>query len=246
MSRSKKWGKVAFVIAGAGLVTIAGVAHFGNPRGSASGDARPPESQVSAPSAAPKSSGAAAQESTPTGQSLGLIDIQYHLYNRDTIASNQIALWIEDGSHRYVKTLIASAFTAKGGWRERAQALPEWRTAASWSHATQTEINRVLLPQQSPGVYHVYWDCTDGNGKPVPAGTYYVRMEGNIYWDNRVVFAVPIAVGASSSQASADPQYLPNGEQSNGTILSDVSAAFTPGEKLSEVKQQVFTSTRGS
>ena len=244
MKQPEKWSKIAFVIAGAGLVTVAGISHFENLRG-AIPLFRSSASQVSGSSAA-KASASSPRSETAASQSPGLMDIQYHLYKRDTIASNQIALWIEDGSHRYVRTLIASSFTAKGGWRERPQALPEWRTAASWSHATQEEIDSVLLPEQSPGVYHVYWDCTDTDGRPVPAGTYYVRMEGNIYWDNRVVFSVPVAVGESSARASASPQYLPGGDQSSGTILSDVSAAFTPGEKLSEVKREVFTSTRGS
>lgn len=246
MNQAEKWSKIAFVIAGAGLVTVAGVSHFGNPLGSAFSSSRLSSSQVSATSSSGKASASSPQGEAAAAQSLGLLDIQYHLYRRDTIASNQIALWIEDSSHRYVKTLIASSFTARGGWRERPQALPEWRKAASWANATQAEINRVLLPEQVPGTYHVYWDCTDASGKPVPAGTYEVRMEGNIYWDNRVVFSVPITVGASPSHALSEPQYLPDGSQSNGTILSDVSAAYMPGEKLSEVKPEVFTSTRGS
>lgn len=180
-------------------------------------------------------------------ETLGLVNIQYRLYHRPTIASNQIAIWIEDENHQYVKTLYASSFTAEGGYTSRPESLPEWRKSANWSHASKEEIERVSLPMQKPGMHSVYWDCTDQIGKSVKPGTYIFNVEGNIYWSNRVIYSGKIVVGEQEQTGTASPTYLPSeSAKQNGTLLEQVSAKFLPGKTLDNVSQEVVTNSRGS
>ncbi|MFT8871556.1 MAG: DUF2271 domain-containing protein [Sporolactobacillus sp.] len=179
-------------------------------------------------------------------QTLGLVAIHYQLFHLDQLASNQIAIWIENEQGRYVTTLRASSFTAEGGYKMRPQALPEWRRVSAWSHASAQDIRRVSWPEQSAGMHTAYWDCTDSNSKAVAPGTYVYKIEGNIYWQNRVVFSGTINLGTTGNSTAANAQFFPSDAAKNGELLTAVTATFLPKEQLADVQQEKPASTHGS
>ncbi|RJL26626.1 DUF2271 domain-containing protein [Bailinhaonella thermotolerans] len=198
---------------------------------------------ASGPSAPPYGAAGGGRADT-AGRPPGLVRIDYRLTRLPTHASNQIAIWIEDRAGRYVRTLFATSFTANGGYVRRPMSLPRWREAADWENATEAEIRAASRPAQESGEHSVYWDGTDRNGRPVPPGTYVYRIEGNVLWENRVLFTGEIRVGETAHESRARVEHLPAAARDQGVLLDGVRAAFLPGERLGPARVTAYT--RGS
>lgn len=181
------------------------------------------------------------QKNTP-----GLVKINYTLHHLSRLASNQLAVWIEDEQGSYVKTLFATSFTANGGYKKRPESLVEWRKAADWENASKDVVESVSRPEQKEGDHSIYWDGTNESGKLVQQGTYVYKIEGNIEWENRVVYSGKIVIGGSKNTTNASAAYVPEGAEKKGTLVEKVTADFLPGEKMDSAKAEVVTQTRGS
>ncbi|MDF2910431.1 MAG: hypothetical protein K0Q56_1312 [Sporolactobacillus laevolacticus] len=228
---------------GAGVIILSDMsnfAHADNPFSFSHSSSSSNSSSLPAPSSQTNAA------NIPDVKTLGLVAINYRLFHLNQLASNQIAFWIEDEKGNYIKTLRTSSFTAGGGFEMRPESLPEWRKASNWAHASKTEVNQVKLPEQNAGVHTVYWDCTDASGKAVKPGTYVYKAEGNIYWQNRVVFTRKITVGKKDTQTAAQAVYKPAGAKSHGMLLENVHADFSSGKSIASVKQDPTTNTQGS
>jgi hypothetical protein len=180
----------------------------------------------------------------PDAESLGLVRVSYQLERLSRHASNQIAVWIEDEAGAYVRTLFATSFTANGGWHRRPESLPLWRETAGWEDAPEEEVRAVARPAQDSGRHTLYWDGTDRNGVPVRPGRYVYRIEGNVLWEKRFLFTGTIRLGEQPHTSRPEVAYLPEDAREEPVMVSDVEAAFTPGEPLDP--DQVTTYTRGS
>lgn len=176
----------------------------------------------------------------------GLVSIHYEFHRLSRLASNQMAIWIEDEQGGYVKTLFVTSFAANGGYRARPEVLPEWRRAADWEHASAAEVKSVSRPAPQSGGMTVFWDGTDRNGKPVRPGTYTYKIEGNIEWSNRVLYSGKIKIGTEKATSTAVAGYTPAEAEQKGVLIDHVTADFSPGEVLDAAKQPVTTQTRGS
>jgi Predicted periplasmic protein len=228
---------------GAGVLLISGIGNFShmeNPFSSSQAKTAQSTSGQHASSAGHN------QSPVPDVRTLGLVAIHYHLFHLNQLASNQIAIWIEDEQGHYVTTVRASSFTAGGGYRMRPEALPDWRKSANWSHAPAKQVNKVRMAEQPAGEHTVYWDSTDANGRAVKPGTYFYKIEGNIYWDNRVIFTGKIRLGKTAGKSAAQVRFIPTGAESKGKLLADVNAEFDPGKPITSVKQEIVTNTQGS
>lgn len=115
-------------------------------------------------------------------------------YNRaSTIASNQMALWVENTNGELVKTLYVSDFTAKGrGYRRRADSLNHWVSAANPESLSGREIDVVSGATLRTGIQNFLWDLTDSNGNKVQAGKYFVKLEGTLYWKSNVLYSAQV------------------------------------------------------
>jgi hypothetical protein len=158
----------------------------------------------------------------------GQVTITYVLHKIPKIASNQIAVWVEDESGNYVKTLFATRFTAGGGYKRRPVALPQWVNVADWPNASKAEVDAVSGATQKAGSIELVWDCTGRDGKPVVPGTYVYKIEGNIYWDNRVLWMGRIAVGGAPGTSQAEATYLPPDGAEKEVLLEMVKAVYKP------------------
>lgn len=174
-----------------------------------------------APAAAP----AAAEEAN---RPLGTVTISYELHRIPSIASNQLAVWIEDPNGQLVKTLFVTWFTGKGGYERRPDCLPLWRKAAGVEGPPTEAVDAVTRATQQPGRRTVVWDGTDAAGRAVPPGKYVYKVEGNLFWAREVVWTGEIVVGGGESSSRAAARYSPEEAAGGDRLVTDVRAVFTP------------------
>jgi hypothetical protein len=162
-------------------------------------------------------------------QTGGRVEVSYRLERIGGIASNQLAVWIEDEAGAHVRTLFVTDFTARRkGFQRRPQCLPTWvRTAgvAGWKTA---EIDAVSGATQKPGRVTVVWDCTDTQKRRVPDGVYVYRVEGNLRWENTVLWTGRVRVGPSADSSRAEARHQPAGAEKTGVLVAEVGASFRP------------------
>jgi len=84
---------------------------------------------------------------------------------------NILAIWVEDGSGKFVKTLLAYANTRKTH-------LNTWEASTTAAGSAFNSIDAITsATQSSHGTRNCSWNGTDYNGKLVPDGTYKIWME---------------------------------------------------------------------
>jgi hypothetical protein len=84
---------------------------------------------------------------------------------------NILAIWIEDSSGKFVKTLLAYANTRKTH-------LNTWEASTTAVSSTFNVVDATTgATQSSHGTRTCQWNGTDYSGKQVPDGDYKVRME---------------------------------------------------------------------
>jgi hypothetical protein len=164
----------------------------------------------------------------------GKVTVNYTFTRINKIASNQFAVWIEDETGRYVRTLFATDFMARRqGWKIRTDCCPAWIAAADVKNSAQQAIDAISGPTPQSGPLTSVWDLKDTTGKAVAAGVYSYRIEGNIYWANIVLWTGKIRVGEVRETSRAEVSYSPEGADKEGTLISDVSAVYEPGAAAS-------------
>jgi hypothetical protein len=163
------------------------------------------------------------------GSSGGRVTITYTLTRIPKIASNQFAIWIEDERGAFVCTLFATDFMARRqGWRIRTQVCPAWIKAGDVAGTPQAAIDAVSGATPGNGTHSVVWDLKDRSGEPVAAGTYRYLIQGNIYWDNTVLWSGTVQVGGARNSSQAVVSCSPEGAEKEGTLISAVSAVYEP------------------
>jgi hypothetical protein len=158
----------------------------------------------------------------------GTVTISYDLHRIPTIASNQLAVWIETADGAFVKTLYVSRFTGRGGYERRPECLPLWRKAAGVEGPPTADVDAVTQATQQPGRQSLAWDCTDAAGNPVAPGKYVYKLEGTLYWAKAVLWTGEIRVGATPASSRAIASYTSPEAQSGDQLVADVVASFKP------------------
>jgi hypothetical protein len=158
--------------------------------------------------------------------------ITYDWSRIPTHGSNQIAIWVEDLSGKYVRTLFATKFTAKGGYLKRPLALGEWAAKFDLPNASAGKVDAITGATPQTGKQTVSWDCTDEKGENVPDGIYIIRMEANIQDAKKMYFRGEIGVGGNDQQVSGEITYSTS-ELADGNILfKDVSIEYRSSGKI--------------
>jgi hypothetical protein len=137
----------------------------------------------------------------------GRATIAFDYQSQPGHASNQFALWIEDGDGKLVKTLYATRFTAAGGYKNRPDSILTWVQKSGLPERTEAEVDAITAATPKSGRLSYVWDLTDNGGNPVPAGTYSFVVEGTLRWKNYVLYSGSIAVGGAASSIAAEPVY---------------------------------------
>lgn len=121
------------------------------------------------------------------------IEISFDYKHMSTMASNQIAIWVENEEDNLIKTIIAIDFTAvRRGYLSRDMALPEWAKAAKPEDMTDEELDAVSSATPREGNLVFIWDFTNEEGEHVPDGKYRIKVEGTLFWESDVVYTAEI------------------------------------------------------
>ena len=127
------------------------------------------------------------------------VEISFDYTRLSGRASNQFAVWIENAQGQYVKTLYATRWTARGGWRRRPTSIPIWVSRAGLSELTRVQVDAISGATPRSGALVFAWDGTDRRGVAVPPGNYVIFLEGTLRWENQVLFSAPIRLGQRPS-----------------------------------------------
>ena len=131
----------------------------------------------------------APEKPADTPQMIERVDISFDYARQSTMASNQLAVWIEDADGQMVKTLLVTNFTAvRRGYRSRDMSLTEWVKTADPESMGDAEIDAISAATPSTGRLVYSWDMTDANGERVPDGIYTIRVEGTLFWESSVLY----------------------------------------------------------
>ncbi|MDR1218460.1 MAG: DUF2271 domain-containing protein [Treponema sp.] len=166
-------------------------------------------------------------QSGAAGGALGRVSISFSFNRQNVIASNQVAVWIENESGAIIKTLYISRFTGKGGFSNRPDSLSAWAAKAKPSSSAELDAFTGATPKNGSLTY--VWDCTDARGNPVPAGTYRYCVEGTLYWKSNALFTGSVSVGKNAASSRAAAVYSSD-DPARRDMLRQVQAVFTPKE----------------
>lgn len=137
-------------------------------------------------------------ESPSQNQTQSSVKITFDYKRASTIASNQVAFWIQDESGKVIKTIYVSNFTSRGrGYKRREDSLNHWVLAANPDSLSNKEIDALSGATLRNGKREFEWDLTDSDGKKVAAGKYFANLEGTLYWKSNVLFSAQVDVDSS-------------------------------------------------
>lgn len=155
----------------------------------------------------------------------GSVVVTYELLRIPTHGSNQVAIWVEDASGKFIQTLFATKFTADGGYIRRPASLKTWIEKSDWKNATKDEIDGLSSATPAAGAQKVIWNCKDKNGKTVPKGTYTICMEGNLRTGNMMYAKALIKIGKKDQKVVADLSFVPE-EGKAEPLFQNVSVEY--------------------
>ena len=162
-----------------------------------------------------------------TAQFFGEVKVSFVYLRQTGMASNQFAVWIEDDTGTFIKTLYATRFTAKGGWQNRPESIPTWVEAAQPDSLSNGQIDSITGATPQAGDLTYLWDCKDSNGNLVPAGEYRYCVEGSVRWKSRVLYTGTITVGGPAQQSTAEREAYGDDEE-EWNMITNVAAEYYP------------------
>ena len=157
------------------------------------------------------------------------VKISFDYQRQSTIASNQIALWVEDEKGHAVRTLLATSFTAgRRGYRNREMSLENWVAAAQPDRMDEATLDAISSATPSTDHLEYIWDLTDDQGKPVPAGDYLIRLEGTLYWESSVLYTAHFHTEKTSAgELKMDIERSQPDNHENETMIQNVTMSFS-------------------
>ena len=167
--------------------------------------------------------GTALAEGVSSEDSAG-IEISFTYQRGTTIASNQLAVWVEDAESAVVKTLLVTDFTAgRRGYRNRTMSLPVWVAASDPESMTDEEIDTVSGATPGQGELVYVWDFTNQSGVRVPDGIYTVHVEGTFYWESDVLYTAVIDTANPGNEIPVEMERTAPDTHENENMISDVT-----------------------
>ena len=142
------------------------------------------------------------------------VEVSFSYLKQRGFSSNQFAVWVEDTNGVLVKTLYATAFTAKGGWKKREASLPEWVKKAGL--ASKPEIDGVTGATPSAGSLTYEWDFSGGK-----AGDYFICIEATLRSEKRVIYRAKINT-AKAASVRPEPVYFGDDSKERSMISNVV------------------------
>lgn len=165
------------------------------------------------------------------------LEVSFQYARQNTSGSNQYAVWIEDASGKFVKTLFVTKYTAKGrarggetavrGFIVRPACVPRWVKAAGAAEMTDEALDAVSgATPSADGLQSFVWDMTDQAGKAVPKGEYKVMVEATLFNDHAVLFSGTFRSDAAAGDVVLKAEYTQPDNNNFKNMVSDVKAVL--------------------
>ncbi len=159
----------------------------------------------------------------------GELDVEFRFNRLNRIASNQLAVWVEDSHGHYLKTLFVTDFTARrAGYRRRAAALPMWVRAFDPASRSPAEVDAVSRATPRGGPVTLTWDMTDEHGNKLPAGSYRVHVEGNVFWESMIYYTIPVELAGAPFSFEAQPAEESADPRADAPLITGVRLSYRP------------------
>ena len=128
------------------------------------------------------------QEAPDEQEIVTAVGITFDFKRMSTMASNQLAIWIEDEDGDLVKTIFVTDFSgARRGYRNRDTSLSHWVAKVNPEELSDTAIDAISGATPQVGKQSFVWDMTDANGVGVSDDIYRIMIEGTLYWESNVL-----------------------------------------------------------
>lgn len=177
-----------------------------------------PQEEVPAPTSTPSEQPGSASEPAVQGAKSSELAITFKYEKQSGAASNQFAVWIEDMDGNLVRTLFATKFTAKGGYKNRPDSIPVWVHQSGLSAMSNAEVDAISSATPQAGMLEYVWDLADTGGKAVAAGNYKYFVEGTLRWQNQVLYAGMVTIGDAPFASEAIAEYTFKGSGSRPAL----------------------------
>lgn len=158
---------------------------------------------------------------------LGNVFVEFQYQRLTGTGSNQMAVWIETPSGNFVKSVFATQFTARGGWKTRDQALPAWVRQADVPAMTPEQLDAITSATPGTGEVVQVWDCTNAHGEFVDPGLYVVVLEGTLRGPAQVQYRATVEIGGDVVMVDAEPQYI-GSSTTERAMIKDVKVRYEP------------------
>lgn len=122
-----------------------------------------------------------------------------------------VAVWLETTERKGMQTLAV--------WHEKEDWLKDMRQWWRKLGRGNTAYDSVSGATRKPGKHTITWKAVDGDGKPLPAGTYYLNVEAAREQGGRDFLRQKIEIDNTGHQ------YTLEGDLELGTIIISINGA---------------------
>jgi len=170
----------------------------------------------------------------------GRVEISFNYEKISGSASNQFAIWIEDMNGNLVRTIYATQWTAKGGYKSRPDSIPIWVGKAGLASMSKDEVDAVSGATPKKGPLHYNWDLKDSSGNSVAPGEYRFFVEGTLRWKNQVMYSGIIDISRDFTEIAATSEFRYEASDRYAALTDDsaenlmigpVTVRFIPDER---------------
>jgi hypothetical protein len=175
----------------------------------------------------------------PTSFKAGKLTITFDYEKLSGYASNQFAVWIEDMDGNFINTIVATRWTAQGGYKNRPDSIAVWVSKSDPASMQQADIDAISGGTPNTGGLSYTWNLTDTHGNTVPHGDYKFFVEGTLRWKNSVLYSGVITVGDAPMTVQAEAEFFYEASNNQAALTSDssenamigaVTASYFPSE----------------
>lgn len=153
-------------------------------------------------------------------------------FQRGGIASSQYAIWIENEKGELVRTVYATSYTVKGGYKVRKESLPTWVQKAHPEDMTDVQTDAVTGATPRSGTLTYTWDGTNDKGNPVSPGKYRFCVEGSLYWKSRILFSGIVEWRGQEQLSIPLEVHRFDASSTNESMISSLKANYYNPESL--------------
>jgi hypothetical protein len=175
----------------------------------------------------------------PTAFEAGKLTVTFDYEKLSGYASNQFAVWIEDMDGNFINTIVATRWTAQGGYKNRPDSIAVWVSKSDPASMQQADIDAISGATPNTGELSYTWNLTDTQGNTVPPGDYKFFVEGTLRWKNSVLYSGVITLGDSPMTVQAEAEFFYEasdnqaaftGESPENAMIGAVTASYFPSE----------------